>query len=220
MDTISKKVSLPKTGTVKITFYRDRRKATKDKTTFSLPFDLQLSETTALGEIVYSPIFRSCRILWNVPPEDYKTQEETENFIKEFLFGTLMSVTEPITKQEAEAIINNYQEFFKNSLRYRISEEGICEITLPIGGKELKEIKFLIRKKDTGDFIISDDSLILRQFRPHERGQKERVLFAAKKLGIDIKDEELVLESSPSDLSGNLHKFIQIISAVYIFYLT
>ncbi|MCX8034003.1 MAG: DUF1828 domain-containing protein [Thermodesulfovibrio sp.] len=220
MDIISKKVSLPKTGTVKITFYRDRRKATKDKTTFSLPFDVQFNEKIALGEIIYSPVYRSCRVLWNVTPEDNKFQEETENFIKEFLFGTLMSVTEPITRQEAESIINNYLEFFKNSIKYRITEQGICEITLPIGGKELKEIKFLIRKKDTGDFIISDDSLILRQFRPHERGQRERVIFAAKKLGIDIKDEELSLESSLDELSNNLQKFVQIISAVYIFYLT
>lgn len=220
MDIISKKVNLPKTGTVKITFYRDRRKATKDKTTFSLPFDVQLNEKIALGEIVYSPLFRSCRVMWSNPPEDSKTQEETENFIKEFLFGTLMSVTEPITQQEAEDLINNYIEFFRQSFRFRITEQGICEITLPLGGKELREIKFLIRKKDTGDFIISDDSLILRQFRPHERGQRERVIFAAKKLGIEIREEELFLESTAEELSRNLHKFIQIISAVYIFYLT
>ncbi|MCX7988651.1 MAG: DUF1828 domain-containing protein [Thermodesulfovibrio sp.] len=220
MDIISKKVSLPKTGTVKITFYRDRRKATKEKTTFSLPFDVQLSENTASGEIIYSPLYRSCRVLWSIPPDNSKTREETEDFIKEFLFGTLMSITEPITQQEAENIIDNYLEFFKNSIKYRILEQGICEIAIPIGSKELKEIKFLMRKKDTGDFIISDDSLILRQFRPHERGQRERVIFAAKKLGIDIRDEELLLESSSAELSINLHKFIQIISAVYIFYLT
>lgn len=220
MDIISKKVTLPKTGTVKITFYRDKRKATKDKTTFSLPFDIQLNEKTAIGEIVYSPLFRSCRIMWSIPPEDSKTQEETESFIKEFLFGTLMSVTEPITQQEAEDIINNYTEFFRRSIRFRITEQGICEITLPLGGKELREIKLLIRKKDSGDYLISDDSLILRQFRPHERGQRERVVFAAKRLGIEIREEELLLDSTAEELSKNLHKFIQIISAVYMFYLT
>jgi hypothetical protein len=219
MDVITKKVFLPKIGTVKITFYRDKRKSTKDKKVYSLPFEVQLEENNALGEIIYSPIFRSCRILWSIPPEDLKTQEETETFIKEFLFGTLLSATEPITNQEAETIIHNYLDFFKNSLKYRISEQGICELTFSICGKELREIKILIRKKDTGDFIISDDALILRQFRPYERGQREKVVFVARKMGIEIKEEELFLESSACELSANLYKFIQIISAVYLFYL-
>lgn len=220
MNIISKKVNLPKVGTVRITFYRDRRKSTKDKQTFSLPFDVQLSEKTATGEIIYSPIFRSCRIMWSDPPEDSKAGEETENFIKEFLFGTLLAISEPITIDEAQKIIDDFVFSLKSSIRFRISENGICEIKIPIAGQHSKELTVFIRKKDTGEFILSDDSLILRQFRPHERGQRERVVFAAKRLGLEIRDEELFLESTKEELPFNLHKFIQIISAVYIFYLS
>jgi len=220
MDIISKKVTLPKVGTVRITFYRDRRKSTKDKQTFSLPFDVQLDEKNAVGEIIYSPIFRSCRIMWSDPPEDRKVAEETENFIKEFLFGTLLAVTEPITIDEAQKIIDDFIYSLKSSIRFKISENGICEIKVPVAGKQSKELTIIIRKKDTGEFILSDDSLILRQFRPHERGQRERVVFAAKRLGLEIRDEELFLESNQEELPFNFHKFVQIISAVYIFYLS
>ncbi len=219
MDVISKKVSLPKIGSVKIIFYRDRRRATKDKSFFSLPFEVQLVDKTAQGEIIYSPIFRSCRILWSFSPPEERERQEIENFIKEFLFGTLMSVTEPLTSQEVEIILNNYNDFLKNSIKYKISEQGNCELIIPLGGKESKQIKIILRKKDTGDYVISDDGLILRQFRPHERGQREKVIFAAKKLGIEIRDEDLFLETSSIDLSVNLYKFIQIVSAVYFFYL-
>ncbi|WP_181405982.1 DUF1828 domain-containing protein [Thermodesulfovibrio sp. Kuro-1] len=78
----------------------------------------------------------------------------------------------------------------------------------------------ILRKKDTGDYFLSDDGFILRSFRPHERGQRERVVFATKKLGIEIKEDELFLDSSPEELSENLYKFIQFVSAVYLFYLT
>lgn len=220
MEIISKSITLPKVGNTRITFYRDRRRATKDKTTFSLPFDLQLRDKNAEGEIIYSPVFRSCRIIWSEPPEDLKVQEESENFIKEFLFGSLMSTTEPITIGEAENILNDFLDFLKNSISFRITENGLCEVNIHVAGKQSRQLSFLIRKKDTGDFIISDDSLILRQFRPHEKGQRDRVIYAAKKLGIDVRDEEFLLESKKEELPDNLHKFIQIISAVYIFYLS
>ncbi|MGC8937623.1 MAG: DUF1828 domain-containing protein, partial [Thermodesulfovibrio sp.] len=97
--------------------------------------------------------------------------------------------------------------------------EGVCVLTIPIAEKEAKVIKVILRKKETGDYFFSDDGLILRSFRPHERGQRERVIFAAKKLGIEIKEEELFLESSAEELSQNFYKFIQFISAVYLFYL-
>lgn len=220
MDVISKSVILPKIGSTRITFYRDRRRATKDKSTYSLPFDMQLPNKDAVGEIVYSPIFRSCRILWSEPPEDLKVREEAETFIKEFLFGTLMSTTEPIEPGEAEKIFDEYLRNLRDLIAFRINEKGVCEVKIPVAGKQSRHLIFLIRKKDTGDFILSDDSMILRQFRPHERGQRERVVLAAKKLGIDIRDEELFLESKKEELSDNLHKFIQIISAIYIFYLS
>jgi hypothetical protein len=41
----------------------------------------------------------------------------------------------------------------------------------------------------------------------------------AKKIGIDIRDEELFLDSSPDELINNLYKFIQMITGVYLFYL-
>ncbi|GAB5047092.1 DUF1828 domain-containing protein [Thermodesulfovibrio sp. TK110] len=219
MNLITKTVFLPKIGKTRITFYRDRRKITKDKTTISLPFDLQLNEKVALGEIVYSPVFRSCRILWSDAPEDSQIKEETENFIKEFLFGTLLATTEPIEAEEAEKIFHDFVEFFASSFQYRITAEGAYVLTIPIAGKESKIIKVVLRKKDTGDYFFSDDGLILRSFRPHERGQRERVIFAAKRLGIEIKEEELFLESTPEELSQNFYKFIQFVSAVYLFYL-
>lgn len=220
MDVISKNVILPKIGSTRITFYRDRRRATKDKTAFSLPFEMQLPNRDAVGEIIYSPIFRSCRILWSEPPEDLKVRDEAERFIKEFLFGTLIAVTEPIELAEAERIFDNYIQNLRELISYKINEKGICEVKIPIAGRQSRHLFFLIRKKDTGDYILSDDSLILRQFRPHERGQRERVVFAAKKLGVDIRDEELFLESKAEELPNNLHKFIQIISAIYLFYLS
>lgn len=219
MNLITKTVLLPKVGKTRMTFYRDRRKATKDKTTFSLPFDLQLNEKMALGEIIYSPVFRSCRILWSEPPEDPQIKEEAENFIKEFLFGTILATVEPIHPQEATEIFNNFLEFFKSSIQYRITTEGVCVWMIPILGKESKALKIILRKKDTGDYLLSDEGLILRSFRPHERGQRERVVFAAKRLGIEIKEEELFLESSPEELPQTLYKFIQFVSAVYLFYL-
>ncbi|GAQ94117.1 hypothetical protein TAGGR_1290 [Thermodesulfovibrio aggregans] len=219
MNLITKTVLLPKIGKTRITFYRDRRKATKDKTTFSLPFDLQLGEKLAYGEIVYSPVFRSCRIMWSETPEDVQIKEETENFIKEFLFGTLLATTEPIEPEEAEKILSDFFEFFKSSIQYRITAEGVCVLYIPVGGKDSRIIKLILRKKDTGDYIFSDDGVILRSFRPHERGQRERVVFSAKRLGIDVKEEELFVESSPEEISQNFYRFIQFVSAVYLFYL-
>ncbi|MGC9044948.1 MAG: DUF1828 domain-containing protein [Thermodesulfovibrio sp.] len=219
MNLITKTFLLPKIGKTRITFYRDRRKITKDKTTISLPFDLQLNEKLAYGEIIYSPVFRSCRIMWSDAPEDMQIKEEAENFIKEFLFGTLIATTEPIEDEEAEKIFNDFIEFFASSVQYRITAEGACVLTIPIAKKEAKVIKVILRKKETGDYFFSDDGLILRSFRPHERGQRERVIFAAKKLGIEIKEEELFLESSREELSQNFYKFIQFVSAVYLFYL-
>lgn len=219
MNLITKTVFLPKIGKTRITFYRDRRRITKDKTTISLPFDLQLNEKLAYGEIIYSPVFRSCRIMWSDAPDDMQIKEETENFIKEFLFGSLMATAEPIEAEEAEKIFNDFIEFFTSSIQYRITAEGACVLTIPIAGKESKAIRVILRKKDTGDYFLSDDGLILRSFRPHERGQRERVIFAAKKLGIEIKEEEMFLDSTPEELSQNLYKFIQFVSAVYLFYL-
>ncbi|WP_353683590.1 DUF1828 domain-containing protein [Thermodesulfovibrio sp. 3907-1M] len=219
MNLITKTVFLPKIGKTRITFYRDRRKITKDKTTISLPFDLQLNEKLAYGEIIYSPVFRSCRILWSDAPDDMQIKEETENFIKEFLFGSLMATAEPIESEEVEKIFNDFIEFLASSLQYRITAEGACVLTIPIAGKELKAIKVILRKKDTGDYFFSDDGLILRSFRPHERGQRERVVFAAKRLGIEIKEEEMFLDSTPEELSQNFYKFVQFVSAVYLFYL-
>lgn len=219
MNLITKTVLLPKIGKTRITFYRDRRRITKDKTTISLPFDLQLNEKLAFGEIIYSPVFRSCRIMWSESPEDIQIKEETENFIKEFLFGTLMAVTEPIEAEEAQEIFKNFTEFFASSIQYRITAEGACVLTIPVVEKESKVLKIILRKKETGDYFLSDDGLILRSFRPHERGQKERVIFATKRLGIEIKEEELFLESSAEELPQNLYKFIQFVSAVYLFYL-
>ncbi|MEN2994808.1 MAG: DUF1828 domain-containing protein [Thermodesulfovibrio sp.] len=219
MNLITKLVFLPKVGRTRITFYRDRRKSTKDKTTFSLPFDLQLGEKVALGEIVYSPVFRSCRIMWSEAPEDVQIKEEAENFIKEFLFGTLMTTAEPIQPQEAEEIFNKFVNFFGTSITYRITAEGACVFNIPIIAKQSKDLKVILRKKDTGDYFLSDDGVILRSFRPHERGQKERVIFATKKLGIEIKEEELYLDSTFEELPANFYKFIQFVSAVYIFYL-
>lgn len=220
MNLITKIVLLPKVGKTRITFYRDKRKVTKDKTTFSLPFDVQLGEKLALGEIIYSPVFRSCRIMWNEAPEDIQVKEEAENFIKEFLFGTLLTTTEPIESQEAEEIFNNFIKFFISSIEYRITGEGACVFNIPIVAKHSKILKIILRKKDTGDYFLSDDGFILRSFRPHERGQRERVVFATKKLGIEIKEDELFLDSTPEELSENLYKFIQFVSAVYLFYLT
>ncbi|MCS7164096.1 MAG: DUF1828 domain-containing protein [Thermodesulfovibrio sp.] len=219
MNLITKLVFLPKVGRTRITFYRDRRKYTKDKTTFSLPFDLQLGEKVAFGEIVYSPVFRSCRIMWSEAPEDIQIKEESEKFIKEFLFGTLMTTSEPIEPQEAEEIFNRFINFFGTSITYRITAEGVCVFNFPIIAKQSKNLKVILRKKDTGDYFLSDDGVILRSFRPHERGQKERVIFATKKLGIEIKEEEICLDSTPEELPTNLYKFIQFVSAVYIFYL-
>lgn len=220
MDVISKSIILPKIGSTRITFFRDRRRATKDKTAFSLPFEMQLPNRDATGEIVYSPVFRSCRVLWSDPPEDLKIREEAERFIKEFLFGTLMSATEPIEPLEADSIFENYLQNLRNLISYRITERGACEVKVSIAGKQSRHLVFLIRKKDTGDFIISDDSMVLRQFRPHEKGQRDRVAIAARKFGFDIRDEELILESKKEELADSLHRFIQVISAVYIFYLS
>ncbi|ACI21842.1 DUF1828 domain-containing protein [Thermodesulfovibrio yellowstonii] len=220
MNLITKIVILPKVGKTRITFYRDKRKVTKDKTTFSLPFDMQLNEKIASGEIIYSPMFRSCRIMWNEAPEDIQVKEEAENFIKEFLFGTLLTTTEPIEPQEAEEIFDGFIKFLSSSIQYRITGEGACVLNIPIAAKQSKMLKIILRKKDTGDYFLSDDGFILRSFRPHERGQRERVVFATKKLGIEIKEDELFLDSSPEELSENLYKFIQFVSAVYLFYLT
>ncbi|MGB9891315.1 DUF1828 domain-containing protein [Thermodesulfovibrio yellowstonii] len=220
MNLITKIVILPKVGKTRITFYRDKRKVTKDKTTFSLPFDMQLNEKIASGEIIYSPMFRSCRIMWNEAPEDIQVKEEAENFIKEFLFGTLLTTTEPIEPQGAEEIFDGFIKFLSSSIQYRITGEGACVLNIPIAAKQSKMLKIILRKKDTGDYFLSDDGFILRSFRPHERGQRERVVFATKKLGIEIKEDELFLDSSPEELSENLYKFIQFVSAVYLFYLT
>lgn len=219
MNLITKIVFLPKVGKTRMTFYRDRRKATKDKTTFSLPFDLQLDEKVASGEIIYSSVFRSCRIMWNEPPEDIQIKEKAEEFIKEFLFGTLLSTTEPIEPQEGEEIFNNFIKFFSSSIEYRITGEGAFVLYIPIGAQYEKMLKIVLRKKDTGDYFLNDEGIILRSFRPHERGQKERVIFAAKKIGIEIKEDELFLDSSAEELSKNLYKFTQFVSAVYLFYL-
>jgi len=219
MNLITKTVILPKAGKVRITFYRDRRKATKDKTTFSLPFDIHLNGKIAIGEIIYSPLLRSCRIMWNEPPDDKNIVEETENFIKEFLFGTLMAITEPIDSNEADKIINNFKDFFWSSIQYTITGTGACVLMIPIGSRASRQVKIIIRKKDTGDYFFTDDGLILRSFRPHERGQREKVVFGAKKIGIEVKEEELILNSSAEDLTQNLYKFIQFVSAVYLFYL-
>ncbi|WP_028842227.1 DUF1828 domain-containing protein [Thermodesulfovibrio yellowstonii] len=220
MNLITKIVLLPKVGKTRVTFYRDKRKITKDKATFSLPFDMQLNEKIASGEIIYSPMFRSCRIMWNEAPEDIQVKEDAENFIKEFLFGTLLTTTEPIEPQEAEEIFDGFIKFLSSSIQYRITGEGACVLNIPIAAKQSKMLKIILRKKDTGDYFLSDDGFILRSFRPHERGQRERVVFATKKLGIEIKEDELFLDSSPEELSENLYKFIQFVSAVYLFYLT
>lgn len=220
MNLITKKVNLPKVGNVKITFYRDRKRSTKDKTTFSMPFDVQMGDGTYLGEIIYNTVFRSCKILWTEPPEDRKAAEETETFIKEFLFGTLMSLIEPISENEIENIMDRFFNYQRESLKYRITENGICEITTTIASTQTKQIKFQLKKKDTGDFIITDEGIVLRQFRPHEKGQRDRVVFVAKKLGLEIKEEEITLESNYENLSDALYKYIQIISAVYLFYLS
>lgn len=219
MNLITKIVFLPKVGKTRMTFYRDKRKATKDKTTFSLPFDLQLEEKLAFGEIIYSPVFRSCRIMWNEIPEDIQIKEKAEEFIKEFLFGTLLTTTEPIECQEGEEIFNDFINFFGSSIKYRITGEGAFVLNIPIGAQHAKMLKIVLRKKDTGDYFLSDEGIILRSFRPHERGQRERVIFATKKIGIEIKEDELFLDSSPEELSENLYKFIQFVSAVYLFYL-
>ncbi len=219
MNLISKIVFLPKVGKTRMTFYRNRRKATKDKTTFSLPFDLQLEDKLAFGEIIYSSVFRSCRIMWNETPEDIQIKEKAEEFIKEFLFGTLLTTTEPIEFQEGEEIFNDFIKFFGSSIKYRITGEGAFVLNIPIGAQHAKMLKIVLRKKDTGDYFLSDEGIILRSFRPHERGQRERVIFATKKIGIEIKEDELFLDSSPEELSENLYKFIQFVSAVYLFYL-
>ncbi|MCS7215390.1 MAG: DUF1828 domain-containing protein [Thermodesulfovibrio sp.] len=220
MNSITKIVSLPKVGKTRITFYRDRRKISKDKTTFSLPFELNLDTKLANGEIIYSSIFRSCRIMWNDAPDDIQIKEEVESFIKEFLFGTIITTVDPIEAFEAEEIFINFINFLSSSINYRITAEGACVLNIPIATKHSKNLKILLRKKDTGDYFLSDDGIILRSFRPHERGQRERVIFASKKIGIEIKEEELFLDSSPEELSQNLYKFIQFISAVYLFYLS
>ncbi len=220
MNQITKSILLPKVGLSRITFYRDKRRATKDKSVFSLPFDVQLSEKTATGEIIYSPVFRSCRILWSEHPGDSAIAERTEDFIKEFLFGSLLAVTEPIQPEEAQKIKDSLDEFFSSIIQYTIIEDGSCLIKIPIITKESKQIQIILRKKDTGEYFLSDDGIILRSFRPHERGQREKVALTAKKLGIEITEEELFLYSSPEKISENLYKFIQILSAVYIFYLS
>ncbi len=217
---ISKTVLLPKVGKSRMTFYRDRRKASKDKKVFSLPFDIDLSEKIASGEIIYSPLTRACRVMWNESPDDATIAEEAEKFIKEFLFGTLMSVTEPIEPEEAMKIMAELNEFISSALKGTISENGSFVLTMPIVSKESKNLKVIIRKKDTGDYFLSDDGVILRSFRPHERGQKDRVIFMTKKFGIEIREEEIYLESTPDELPSNLYKFIQIISAIYLFYLS
>lgn len=220
MNQITKTVLLPKAGKARITFYRDRRRSTKDQTTFSLPFDVELIENTATGEVIYSPVFRSCRIMWFEKPDDEKTILDLETFIKEFLFGTLMSATEPIQPEEAEQIMNYLFDYFKSSVQYKITEDGACVLTIPVAGSFSKNIKLIIRKKDTGGYFLTDDGIILRSFRPHERGQKEKVIFVSKRLGIEIKEEELFLDTTADNLVENLYKFIQILSAVYLFYLT
>jgi len=220
METISKKIILPKVGNIRITFYRDRRSSTKDRITFSLPFDVDLPDKTGKGEIIYSPVFRSCRIMWSEPLDDEKTSSDIESFIKEFLFGTLLSLTEPILPEEMEHIFENLMELIKSSVQYKINEDGSCAIFISLFlGKSSKLLKILIRKKDTGDFFITDEGEILRSFRPHEIGQREKVVLTAKKIGIDIRDEELFLDSSPDELINNLYKFIQMITGVYLFYL-
>lgn len=219
MNLITKTISLPKVGKTRITFYRDKRRTTRDKSTFSLPFDVQLGEDTFLGEILYSPEMRSCRIMWSEYPEDKSFAEEVESFIKEFLFGTVLATTEPIEPEEAEEIMNSLTETIISSLRYSISGEGAIVIEIPIIGRESKMLKVIVRKKDSGDYFITDDGLILRSFRPHEKGQRDRVVFAAKRLGIELREEELYLDSPPEDMANNLYKFIQMISAVYLFYL-
>ncbi|GAB6182498.1 DUF1828 domain-containing protein [Thermodesulfovibrio hydrogeniphilus] len=220
MNQITKSISLPKVGLARITFYRDKRRTTKDKSVFSLPFDVQLNEKTATGEIIYSLVFRSCRILWSEHPGDAAIAEKTEDFIKEFLFGTLLSVTEPIEPEEAQKIKESLNEFFSSIIKYSITDEGTCIIKAPIVSKESKQIQIILRKKDTGEYFLSDDGIILRSFRPHERGQREKVALTAKKLGIEITEEELFLYSPPDKIAENLYKFIQILSAVYIFYLS
>lgn len=220
MEQISKTISFPKVGTVRITFYRDRRMSTKDKTTFSLPFDVDLEDKTARGEIIYSPVFRTCRIMWTEPLDDERVTSDTESFIKEFLFGTLMSLTEPISQEEMERIMENLNELMKSSIQYKRNEDGSFVIFVSLfTAKEPILLEIIIRKKDTGAFFITDNGEILRKFRPHERGQRERVVFTAKKMGIDIRDEELFIDSTPEDLTHNIYKFIQVITGVYLFYL-
>jgi len=176
METISKKIILPKVGTIRITFYRDRRRSTKDRITFSLPFDVDLPDKTGKGEIIYSPVFRSCRIMWSEPLDDEKTSSDIESFIKEFLFGTLLSLTEPILPEEMEHIFENLMELIKSSVQYKINEDGSCAIFISLFlGKSSKLLKILIRKKDTGDFFITDEGEILRSFRPHEIGREKKL---------------------------------------------
>ncbi|MEN2985895.1 MAG: DUF1828 domain-containing protein [Thermodesulfovibrionaceae bacterium] len=215
MDVIRKSIVLPKIGQVRITFYRDKRKSTKDKTTFSMPFDLQSSEEEVSGEIIYSPVFRSCRILWNETPLDEKLKEGSEEFIKEFLFGELMSVTEPIDSQEAQEIFQEFIKFFNSSIKVNLNPNGTLTFNIPVFGKVLS---FVLRKKDTGEFILNDEGITLRKFRPYERGQKDKVIYTVKKLGMEIRDEEIYMESSKENLAENIIKFIQLITSVHLFY--
>ncbi|MCS7203039.1 MAG: DUF1828 domain-containing protein [Thermodesulfovibrio sp.] len=215
MDVIRKSIVLPKIGQVRITFYRDKRKSTKDKTTFSMPFDLQSSEEEVSGEIIYSPVFRSCRILWNETPLDERLKEGSEGFIKEFLFGELMSVTEPIDSQEAQEIFQEFIKFFNSSIKVNLNPNGTLTFNIPVFGKVLS---FVLRKKDTGEFILNDEGITLRKFRPYERGQKDKVIYTVKKLGMEIRDEEIYMESSKENLAENIIKFIQLITSVHLFY--
>lgn len=219
MNLITKTISLPKVGKTRITFFRDKKRSTKDKSTFSLPFDVEINDKIVTGEIIYNPEMRTCRVFWNENPDNQSAAQEVENFIKEFLFGSLMATTEPIESDEAEKIIAEFHEFYKFSINTSIDLDGALIISFPIVGRESKIINIILRKKDTGDYYLTDDGYILRSFRPHERGQRERVVFSAKRLGIQVREEELYLDSSPEELAENLYKFIQMTSAVYIFYL-
>jgi len=120
---------------------------------------------------------------------------------------------------EANLVLGAYSKWLKSASKVEVLENGVAEFTTPFLDRHNDHLQIYAEKQSPNLFLLTDDGYIVAELKSSgvdSRGLKREELLGRLLAGhgVTLRDSELQIEASASNLGQRIHSLVQAMISV------
>ncbi len=120
---------------------------------------------------------------------------------------------------EADLILGSYSKWLKNASKVEVLENGATELTTPFLDRHNDHLQIYAEKRSPDLFLLTDDGYIVAELKSSgvdSRGPRREELLGRLLAGhgVALRESELQIEASVSNLGQRIHSLVQAMISV------